>query len=65
MDPIIGREAHRAAHEIPVHHCDDYGAAVGALHWPAIGDQFNWARDWFDPVTAGTRVGRSESLVRM
>jgi hypothetical protein len=41
MDPTIGREAHRAACEIPVRHCDDYDAAVVAFRWPAIGDRFN------------------------
>jgi acetyl-CoA synthetase len=53
MDPTIGREAHRAACEIPVRHCDDYDAAVVAFRWPAIRDRFNWALDWFDPVAAG------------
>jgi hypothetical protein len=42
MDPTIGREAHRAAPEIPLHHCGHYGAAVVASAG-AIRDQFNWA----------------------
>jgi hypothetical protein len=50
MDPTTGREAHRATREIPAHHCAHYGAAVVAVRWPARGDQFNWALDWFDPV---------------
>jgi acetyl-CoA synthetase len=40
-----------------VRHLDDYDAAVVAFRWPAIGDQFNWALDWFDPVAAGTANG--------
>jgi hypothetical protein len=64
MDPTIGREAYRAARRIPVRHCDDYDAAVVAFRWPAIGDQFNWALDWFDPVAAGTRERRCAPSVR-
>jgi acetyl-CoA synthetase len=36
-----------------VRHRDDYDAAVAAFRWPEIGDRFNWALDWFDPVAAG------------
>ena len=30
----------------------DTAAAVAAFHWPNVGDRFNWALDWFDPVAA-------------
>jgi acyl-coenzyme A synthetase/AMP-(fatty) acid ligase len=36
-----------------VRHRDDYDAAVAAFHWPDVGDRFNWALDWFDPIAAG------------
>jgi acetyl-CoA synthetase len=53
MDQPTGREAYRACRDILVHHRDDYDAAVAAFRWPDIGDRFNWALDWFDPVAAG------------
>jgi acetyl-CoA synthetase len=53
MDPTTGREAYRAARDIVVRHRDDYDAAVAAVRWPYVGDRFNWALDWFDPVAAG------------
>jgi acetyl-CoA synthetase len=34
-------------------HRDDYHAAVAAFRWPDVGDRFNWALDWFDPIAAG------------
>ena len=52
MDRTAGREAYRAAREVLVRHRDDYAAAVAGFHWPDIGDRFNWALDWFDPVAA-------------
>ena len=36
-----------------VRHRDDYDAAVTAFRWPEIGDRFNWALDFFDPVARG------------
>jgi len=53
MDQPTGREAYRAVRDILVRHRDDYDAAVAAFRWPDIGDRFNWALDWFDPVAAG------------
>jgi acetyl-CoA synthetase len=52
MDRTTGREAYRAARDMLVRHRDDYDAAVAAFHWPDVGDRFNWALDWFDPVAA-------------
>ena len=53
MDPPTGREAYRAARDMLLRHRDDYDAAVAALRWPGVGDRFNWALDWFDPIAAG------------
>jgi acetyl-CoA synthetase len=52
MDRTTGRQAYRAARDILVRHRDDYDTAIAAFHWPDIGDRFNWALDWFDPVAA-------------
>jgi hypothetical protein len=48
MDQTTGREAYRAARDILVRHRDDYDGAVAAFRWPAVGERFNWALDWFD-----------------
>jgi acetyl-CoA synthetase len=53
MDRATGREAYRAARELLVRHRDDYEAAVARFCWPDIGERFNWALDWFDPIAAG------------
>jgi acetyl-CoA synthetase len=67
MDRTTGRAAYRAAREMLVRHRDDYDAAVAAFRWPDIGDRFNWALDWFDPIAAGNArtalriIGEDES----
>jgi acetyl-CoA synthetase len=53
MDRTTGQAAYRAGRDILVRHRDDYDAAVAAFRWPDIGDRFNWALDWFDPLAAG------------
>ena len=53
MDRTAGREAYRAARDVLLRHCDAHDAAVAAFRWPEVGDQFNWALDWFDPVAEG------------
>jgi non-ribosomal peptide synthetase component F len=53
MDRPTGREAYRAARDMLLRHRDDYDAAVAAFRWPGVGDRFNWALDWFDPIAAG------------
>jgi acetyl-CoA synthetase len=53
MDRTTGRAAYRASRDILVRHRDDYHAAVAAFRWPDIGDRFNWALDWFDPIATG------------
>ena len=71
MDQTTGRAAYLACRDMLVRHRDDYDAAVAAFRWPDIGDRFNWALDWFDPVAQGQlangathhRCGRDRSLV--
>ncbi|MDT7791435.1 MAG: acetyl-CoA synthetase [Mycobacterium sp.] len=53
MDRATGREAYRAARDVLVRHRDDYEAAVTPFCWPDVGERFNWAVDWFDPIAAG------------
>jgi acetyl-CoA synthetase len=53
MDRTTGREAYRAARDILLRHRDDYDGAVAAFRWPDVGEQFNWARDWFDSIAVG------------
>jgi acetyl-CoA synthetase len=53
MNQTTGRAAYRAVRDMLVRHRDDYDAAVAAFRWPDIGDRFNWALDWFDPIAAG------------
>jgi acetyl-CoA synthetase len=55
MDPIASREAYRAARDILIQHRDDYHSAAAAFRWPAVGERFNWALDWFDPLAVGNR----------
>jgi acetyl-CoA synthetase len=53
MDRTTGRAAYRAVRDMLVRHRDDYDAAVAAFRWPDLGDRFNWALDWFNPIAAG------------
>ena len=53
MDQTTGRAAYLACRDVLVRHRDDYDAAVAAFRWPEIGDRFNWALDFFDPVARG------------
>ncbi|MGA8127873.1 MAG: AMP-binding protein, partial [Mycobacterium sp.] len=53
MDQRTGRAAYLACRDVLVRHRDDYDAAVAAFRWPEIGDRFNWALDFFDPVARG------------
>jgi acetyl-CoA synthetase len=53
MDRATGREAYRAARDLLVRHRDDYEGAVERFCWPDVGERFNWALDWFDPIAAG------------
>jgi acetyl-CoA synthetase len=53
MDRITGAEAYRAARDSLVQHRDDYEAAVAQFRWPAVGERFNWALDWFDQIATG------------
>src|SRR6201989_1608535 len=41
----------RAARDLLLRYRDDYDAALGSFSWPAL-DEFNWALDWFDVISA-------------
>ena len=34
----------------------DHRAAVSGFRWPDVGDQFNWAVDWFDVIARGNEA---------
>jgi acetyl-CoA synthetase len=53
MEEPTGHAAYRAARDVLVRHRDDFDAAVASFRWPDVGNRFNWALDWFDPVAAG------------
>ncbi|MEB3030056.1 AMP-binding protein [[Mycobacterium] nativiensis] len=53
MDRTTGGAAYRAARDILVRHRGDYGAAAANFCWPDVGERFNWAFDWFDPIAVG------------
>jgi len=61
MDLTTGGAAYRAVRDIMMQHRSDYDAAAAAFHWPDVGDRFNWALDWFDPVG----VGNSRTALRI
>jgi acetyl-CoA synthetase len=61
MDRTTGRGAYRAARDILMRHRDDYDGAVAAFRWPAVGERFNWALDWFD----STAVANPRTALRI
>jgi acetyl-CoA synthetase len=52
MDLSTGHAAFRAARDVLVRHRDNCETAVSSFQWPDVGDQFNWALDWFDIIAA-------------
>ena len=64
MEEPTGHAAYRAARDMLVRHRDDFDAAVAAFRWPDVGDRFNWALDWFDPVAAGNPQRRCASSMK-
>ncbi|QTJ70556.1 AMP-binding protein (plasmid) [Rhodococcus sp. ZPP] len=46
-------ERYRAARDLLRELSDDYAGAVNTFTWPEMGDQFNWAIDWFDAIARG------------
>jgi len=46
---------YRAARDVLQELSADYGAAVERFAWPDLGDRFNWAVDWFDPIARGVQ----------
>jgi acetyl-CoA synthetase len=45
-------EAFRSARDVLLRHRGDYEAAYREFRWPQL-DEFNWALDWFDAISAG------------
>lgn len=43
----------RSARDVLRAHHDDLDAARSAFTWPDVGEDFNWAHDWFDTWAAG------------
>ena len=60
MEPTTGRAAYRACRDLLVRYRDDYAAAITAFGWPDVGDQFNWALDWFDHIARGSNQSRAQ-----
>ncbi|WP_261166756.1 AMP-binding protein [Microbacterium sp. Marseille-Q6965] len=46
-------EIYRAARDQLLALGDDHERAVAEFRWPELGDEFNWAVDWFDAVAKG------------
>jgi acetyl-CoA synthetase len=44
------------ARDLLLEHRTDYEAAYQAFAWPDLADDFNWARDYFDPMAAGNEA---------
>ncbi|MCP4963533.1 MAG: AMP-binding protein, partial [Actinomycetia bacterium] len=42
-----------ATRDFLLEHRSDYEAAIAGFSWPDVGDNFNWANDYFDPMSAG------------
>lgn len=40
----------RAARDLLVQTREDHDAALGQFTWPDVGEEFNWAHDWFDQI---------------
>lgn len=53
--PARGRatERYRAARDLLQDLGRDYRKAVDTFTWPELGEQFNWAVDWFDAIARG------------
>lgn len=43
-------EIYRAARDHLLSLAGDHAAAASAFRWPDLGDEFNWAVDWFDAI---------------
>lgn len=56
MNSRTGTEAFRAARDQLLELHGDRDRAVRDFRWPEVGDSFNWARDWFDPLAEGNET---------
>lgn len=50
---MTGTDSFLAARDLLLEHRTDYETAYAEFSWPAVGQDFNWARDYFDHVAAG------------
>ncbi|HEY3735828.1 MAG TPA: AMP-binding protein [Jatrophihabitans sp.] len=50
---MTASDSYRAARDQLIELRTDYRRAVTEFAWPDLGDQFNWAIDWFDAIAAG------------
>ena len=48
----------REARDFLLRHREDYEAALAGFEWPEP-DPFNWALDWFDPLSRGERCDQT------
>src|SRR3954468_10224022 len=46
-------EAYRASRDQLLALCGRHETAVAEFRWPELGEQFNWAVDWFDAIARG------------
>ena len=53
MAPTPGTAAYRSARDQLVALSGQHDRAVAEFRWPDVGEQFNWAVDWFDVVARG------------
>jgi len=51
--PRDGVSEYRAARDGLIALREDYSAAIDSFAWPAVGESFNWATDWFDEIARG------------
>jgi acetyl-CoA synthetase len=51
MSDSAATAAFRAARDLLLNHREDYQTACEAFSWPSL-DEFNWALDWFDVISA-------------
>ncbi|HHU10114.1 MAG TPA: AMP-binding protein [Intrasporangiaceae bacterium] len=50
---MTATDSYRAARDHLISVREDHDRAVAEFSWPELGDQFNWAVDWFDAIARG------------
>ena len=56
-------QAYRAARDLLLELRTDYAGACEKFAWPALGEQFSWAHDWFDVMAQGNAGSRKWSSI--